>query len=495
MARFEAGDSTNADDTYQEHAGASAPPNAGRVVRGAVLAGKYRLELPLGQGGMAVVWSAYHLELEIPVAIKLLRGGHDPRLAQRLKLEARAAARIAHPAIVRVLDVATMEDGDPFIVMELLTGETLADALARGNVSALRVVQLLLPIVEGLALAHDHGVVHRDLKPENVLLAREGEHLQPKLLDFGIAKLAGAEPAIRLTKDGMTLGSPSYMSPEQARGEPVDHLSDVWSFCVLLYKAIGGKAPFRGATPRDTLDAILERDPPPLPLGAGVDGHLASIVLSGLQKAPAARPTSMRVLGQQLARWLLLHGVSVDACGAPLVTKWLDSDAPSTPRARTAPSPRSPSPASQPGMGNDVTTRELARVEPPKPTAQAIVARDGRLGVRKHRRWVLWALAGVLLAGGSLALTRPARLESGGPIALQPSSIRAAEAPFFAVDGHSVASEPSLAEPLAIGPYDASTPSRPPTAPTATPPTTTNGGSVVRPVKNQTRTARPALPF
>ena len=494
MARFEAGDSTNADDTYQEHAGASAPPSAGRLVRGAVLAGKYRLELPLGQGGMAVVWSAYHLELQIPVAIKLLRGGHDPRLAQRLKLEARAAARIAHPAIVRVLDVATTDDGDPFIVMELLTGETLADALARGNVSALRVVQLLLPIVEGLALVHADGVIHRDLKPENVLLATEGERLQPKLLDFGIAKLAGGEAAIRLTKDGMTLGSPSYMSPEQARGEPVDHLSDVWSFCVLLYKAVGGKAPFRGATPRDTLDAILEQDPPPLPLGAGVDDHLAGIVLGGLQKAPAARPASMRELGQQLARWLLLHGVSTDACGTPLVANWLDSDAPRTPRASTAVSPGTPSSRSLPAMGNDVTTRELTPVKPAKQCAQVVVGRDGRLNMRKHRRWLLWALAGVLLAGGSLALTRPARLEAGRPTAVAPSSIRAVESSVLAVGDDFAAPGVSLAEPRAKAPDETTKPTRSAVAPTATPQTVPNGAAVARPVKAP-RSKRPTLPF
>jgi serine/threonine-protein kinase len=464
-------------------------------VSGAVLAGKYRLELPLGEGGMAVVWSAYHLELDIPVAIKLLRSGHDPRLAQRLKVEARAAARIAHPAIVRVLDVATTEDGNPFIVMELLKGETLADALARGNMSALRVVQLLLPVVEGLALVHDHGVVHRDLKPENVLLATEGEQLQPKLLDFGIAKLAGGEPAIRLTKNGMTLGSPSYMSPEQARGEQVDHLSDIWSFCVLLYKAVGGKAPFRGATPRDTLDAILERDPPPLPLGSGVDGHLARIVLSGLQKAPAARPASMRTLGQQLARWLLLHGVSVDACGAPLLTKWLNSDVPPRPRASAAPPPRKSPPPSRPGMGNDVTTRELVRVAPPARSAEAVVARDRRSGVRKHRRWVLWAIAGVLLAGGSLALTRPGRPEAARLTALQPSSLGTVESPILTLRDDAAPSEPSLASAPAAPTREAGTPLRAALAASATPRTARTATSVAQTVKGPAPTARPTLPF
>lgn len=335
MTRSTADVSPDGESTLQDPAGPSTKPDPSRLASGSLLAGKYRLELPLGQGGMAVVWSAYHQELEMPVAIKLLRG-YDPSHARRLKLEARAAARLAHPAIVRTLDVATTEQGEPFIVMELLNGETLSSALLRGHVSALRAVQLLLPIAEALSFAHEHGVVHRDLKPENVFLAVEGDVLRPKLLDFGIAKLTDGAAAIRLTASGIALGSPSYMSPEQARGEEVDHLSDVWSFCVLLYKAIGGKAPFRGPSARDILEAILQHPAPPLPLGAGVDGHLAAIVLSGLHKDPAARPQSMRKLGQQLARWLLLHGVSLDASGAPLVERWL-SEVPAKPRASDAP--------------------------------------------------------------------------------------------------------------------------------------------------------------
>ncbi|HEX2874295.1 MAG TPA: serine/threonine-protein kinase [Polyangiaceae bacterium] len=407
MACTQVDASSNEDSTRQDPAGPSTARGPNGLVSGTVLAGKYRLELQLGAGGMAVVWSAYHLELETPVAIKLLRG-HDPSLAQRMKLEARASARLAHPAIVRVLDVAETDEGDPFIVMDLLSGETLASALGRGNVSALRAVQLLLPIADALAFAHEHGVVHRDLKPENVFLAVEGDVLQPKLLDFGIAKLTEASAAIRLTASGTTLGSPSYMSPEQARGDEVDHRSDVWSFCVLLYKAIGRRPPFRGATPQETIDAILKREPPPLPLGAGVDGHLARIVLSGLNKDAAARPASMRQLGQQLARWLLLHGVPVDACGTPLVAKWLSGEPSTRPRASDAPPPREPrSPPQRP-----VAAAERAQVAllaaPASPASQSSPssARRRRLPPLQSRRWVLWALAGVLSAGVCLGLTR-----------------------------------------------------------------------------------------
>ena len=128
--------SHDAERTREEGAGGPARPDARALERGAVLAGKYRLELQLGHGGMAVVWSAYHLELEQPVAVKLLRGGYDPRLARRLRREARAAARLVHPAIVRVFDIAATDEGTPFVVMELLTGETLAQLVARERVSA-----------------------------------------------------------------------------------------------------------------------------------------------------------------------------------------------------------------------------------------------------------------------------------------------------------------------------------------------------------------------
>ena len=290
---------------------------------------------------MAWVWSAYHLELQLPVAIKLLRTGNNgDRLAERLRLEARAAARLVHPSIVRVLDVAQTDAGEPFIVMELLTGENLAQLLARGRLQATRAVQLLLPIAEALVAAHESGVVHRDLKPDNVFISNEGQQLQPKLLDFGIAKLAFAS-ARKLTDKGVVLGSPHYMSPEQVRGDDVDFRSDIWSFCVVLYRAVTGLPPFTGASERATMDAVVGNQPPWQPL-INVDEQLARLVCWGLEKDPAQRPTDMRQLGRRLAEWLLIQGISEDACGAPLVGKWLTpSLRPANDVERTQPSRRS----------------------------------------------------------------------------------------------------------------------------------------------------------
>lgn len=293
---------------------------AGRWGRGSVLAGKYRLEMLLGEGGMACVWSAYHLGLELPVAVKLLRAGpKNEKIAKRLRLEARAAARLVHPSIVRVFDVAVADNGDPFIVMELLSGESLAQVLARGRLSSVRAVQLLLPIAEALAVAHAHGVVHRDLKPGNVFLSNEEQGIQPKLLDFGIAKMEYAS-LVKLTDKGTVLGSPNYMSPEQVRGDDVDFRTDIWSFCVVLYKALTGIAPFKASNAHAVMHEILQSEP--APIGSAVDDELARLVLAGLSKDPAQRPQCMRKLGAQLAQWLLSQGVTDDACGSRLTPTW-----------------------------------------------------------------------------------------------------------------------------------------------------------------------------
>jgi eukaryotic-like serine/threonine-protein kinase len=335
---------------------------------GSLLAGKYRLELLLGEGGMGSVWSAYNVELELPVALKLLKAGAPgDKLQERLRLEARAVARLIHPSIVRVLDVAATEQGAPFIVMELLQGETLTQTLSRGCLKPTKAVQLLLPIAEGLALAHAKGIVHRDVKPDNIFLAREEGQLQPKLLDFGIAKLEHAVLTHQLTERGITLGSPIYMSPEQARGDVVDPRSDVWSLCVVLYKAIAGRAPFKGKSQRRILDAILHEEPLPFPEEFSVDPKLAELICWGLSKDPEHRPGTVRELGRRLALWLIEQGEQEDATGAPLAARWLDPQ----PSDRTPP------------RSTEVTTERIVR--------------------RPRQPWVLMATIPIAIASAGLA--------------------------------------------------------------------------------------------
>jgi serine/threonine-protein kinase len=367
---------------------------------GSLLAGKYRLELLLGAGGMGHVWSAYNSELELPVAIKLLRTElRTASLAERLRLEARAAARLVHPSIVRVFDIAMTEDGEPFIVMELLTGESLAEVLSRGRLSGVRAVQLLLPIAEGLALAHARGIVHRDLKPDNVFLSNDSDQLQPKLLDFGIAKLLHATAlAEKLTVKGMLLGSPNYMSPEQARGDEVDYRSDIWSFCVVLYKAVMGASPFSGTDKHGMMEAIISREPTSLTFDASVDPQLARLIAWGLSKEPEQRPSSIRELGRQLARWLLAQGVSDDACGAPIAAKWISHVA--------EPSMRRPPPLvtrfDALPLARDTTLAARADAPHSAPTVAFVkTASPRRPSLR--RSWPLLAAAFMLLIAAGLA--------------------------------------------------------------------------------------------
>jgi serine/threonine-protein kinase len=299
----------------------------GRYAPGVILSGKYRLEAVLGEGGMGAVWRASNLLLELPVAIKLIRADLDrSSLRARLQVEARAAAKLGHPAIVRVFDVGESEFGDPFIVMELMHGETLAQMISQGRLSAARTVQLLLPIIDALALAHLGGIVHRDLKPDNLMIAREQQRIQPKILDFGIAKLTDPRDSDhKLTEVGMVVGSPDYMSPEQARGrDDVDAGSDIWAICVVLYEAVTGSTPFSASNYNALLRAIVEDAPKSLVEHAAGDQALWEIVKRGLAKNRADRQASMAELGQSLAGWLLSHGVFEDACGTSLESKWFN---------------------------------------------------------------------------------------------------------------------------------------------------------------------------
>jgi serine/threonine-protein kinase len=304
-------------------------------VPGYVIAGKYALEAELGEGGMGVVWRARNLALDAPVAIKLIRADMSrDMLGDRLLKEARAAARLGHPSIVRVFDVGETETRDPFLVMELLNGRSLNTILLEEPLSAVRVVQLLLPIADALSLAHSKGFVHRDLKPDNIFIAEDDGQVQPKLLDFGIVKTEQRDERSKLTQRGTVLGSPDYMSPEQARGQDdIDFRSDIWSFCVTLYQAVSSSLPFENPNYNALLRNIVES--PPIPLAPEeCDAVLWHIVERGLQKDRAARFRSMGELGRALADWLISHGIYQDACGKSLEAKW--GRMPSDPAGRSS---------------------------------------------------------------------------------------------------------------------------------------------------------------
>jgi eukaryotic-like serine/threonine-protein kinase len=302
-------------------------PIDGRYLPGEIVDGKYRLVRPLGRGGVGRVWVAHHLVLDVQVGLKIIHGDAEGGAHQgaRLLQEARAAARLGHPAIVRIFDFGETRHRDPFVAMELLSGETLADALGRqGRMPAIRAIQLMLPIADALAVAHAKGVVHRDVKPENIFLARdEAGRTQPKLLDFGIARV---ESNLELTLQGVVLGTPQYMSPEQARGDSgVDQRTDIWSFCVVLYELTAGCLPFSGENYNALLQAIIHQQPVSLSTLAAGDRELWQLLERGLQKEPSDRWETMRALGEALAGWLYERGVREDACAASLKTSWLES--------------------------------------------------------------------------------------------------------------------------------------------------------------------------
>jgi eukaryotic-like serine/threonine-protein kinase len=244
---------------------------------GQTLGGKYRLVRLLGQGGMGSVWHAEHLTLSSPVALKLIdpSTAKDPDTVQRFLREARTAAALRSPHVVQILDYGV--DGDtPYIAMELLDGESLAERLTRaGRLSTRETARMIQHVARAIGRAHEAGIVHRDLKPENVFIVKNDDEEVIKVLDFGIVKAnpaaLGGSAAPASTRTGTLLGTPYYMSPEQAAGEKsVDHRADIWALGVIAFKCLIGHLPFRG----DSVGKlILEICSQPLP----VPSHIGKV--------------------------------------------------------------------------------------------------------------------------------------------------------------------------------------------------------------------------
>jgi serine/threonine-protein kinase len=301
------------------------PPASDGYRAGDTIGGKYCLTSLLGQGGMGAVWLARNTMLDVDVAVKLIR--HEkatPAASARLLKEAQLTGRLSHPSIVRIFDFGETTAGDPFIVMELLQGETLAQLIERkGRLPPVRAVQVLLPVVSALQAAHKKGIVHRDLKPDNVFLEEQPTGITPKVVDFGIAKLQLEDEDRSLTQTGAVLGSPDYMSPEQARGRTnIDERTDVWGLSVVLYEAVTGIAPFQGVNYNALLSAIIEDDPTPITELGVRDSELWAILRRGLAKKPEERWHTAQELGRTLVDWLRTQEVTTDITGATLSDDW-----------------------------------------------------------------------------------------------------------------------------------------------------------------------------
>jgi serine/threonine protein kinase len=276
-------------------------------MQGQIIQNRYRLARLIGKGGMGSVWLAEHLSLHTPVAIKLIdsEAAKNPNARARFEREAQVAARIRSAHVVKVLDHGVTDDGQPYIAMECLAGESLRERLtARGRLSPAETGKVVSHVGRALARAHEAGLVHRDLKPENIFVAREDDEEIVKILDFGVAKVADslAVSGMDPTRTGALLGTPYYMSPEQAQGlKSVDFRSDLWSLAVVVFECLTGKRPFTAPALGPLIGKILGA---PLPVlsqaapDARLPAELDAWMAHALSRDPAARFGSAKELAE-----------------------------------------------------------------------------------------------------------------------------------------------------------------------------------------------------
>ncbi len=329
-------------------------PNADPLV-GQVVDGRYEVLSLLGEGGTGSVYEVRHTTLGRKFALKVLRAdiAQDTTAVTRFMQEAKAAAAIGHPNIVAVSDFgevqvdrsAPLSSKVPYFVMELLSGNTLANLLRADLIlSPDRTAAIALQCALALSAAHEAGVIHRDLKPDNIYLVRSGDREFAKLLDFGLAKIAGAS---RLTRQGIVFGTPHYMSPEQALGQPVDHRTDIYALGVILYECLTGRVPFEADSFKGVMDMHISGVPVPLEQRVQDPsrlGPLGEIVMRCLEKNPADRFATMAEVASALEEALpMIPGPDGDAA-MPQRLEGQGAGGPGRP-SKVAPASTEPKPA------------------------------------------------------------------------------------------------------------------------------------------------------
>jgi len=265
--------------------------------KGTTFAGKYKILGELGRGGMGIVYKAEDSKLKRTVALKFLPPELtlDPEARERFIQEAQAASAFDHPNICTIHEIEETEAGQMYIAMACYEGESLKEKMAKGPMKIEEASDIAIQIAQGLAKAHQKGIVHRDIKPANIMITNDGE---AKIVDFGLAKLARQ---LKLTRAGTTIGTAAYMSPEQARGEAVDHRTDIWSLGVVLYEMLTGQLPFKGDELQGTIYSILNKTPEPLSaLRPDIPRPIQQVVARALEKDPARRYQNTQGLIQDL---------------------------------------------------------------------------------------------------------------------------------------------------------------------------------------------------
>jgi eukaryotic-like serine/threonine-protein kinase len=373
----------------------SVSPSSMPFAPGTVLAGKYRVERLLGEGGMGWVVVATHLQLEQRVALKFMHASHatgSPDAVGRFLREARAAARIQSEHVARVSDFGTLDNGSPYLVMEYLEGQDLDGLLqARGALPIALAIDYAIQACEGLAEAHAAGIVHRDLKPANLFLARRSDgSVRVKLLDFGISKLTptpGSLGDVGMTSTQALMGSPLYMAPEQMRSsKSVDKRADIWSMGVILYEMLGGRAPFDADTLPEVCARIMAEAPSPLrEAGSSVPAELEAVVMRCLEKDSKERFQDVAALAKALASF----GTQDDNAAADRIARVVRGRDASSPNVEPVPS------------GKDAITVATSQIV----QTAASFGTAAPAGAPRRTPMVHLALGGTLLAIAAIAVT------------------------------------------------------------------------------------------
>ncbi len=421
---------------------------------GHCIAGRYRLVRLLGRGGMGEVWQARNESVGRDFALKVLtaREGREGD-RKRLLREARAAGQLRHPNIVEIFDAAVDEQVGPYLVMELLEGCSLARALQGRSALPLGLTLSVGRTIAGaLHVAHETGVTHRDLKPANIFVHRGREGVVLKLVDFGISKMHAVDEE-QLTIEGMVLGSPLTMSPEQAVGRSdVDRRTDLWSLGALLYRMVTGRFPFRGATPGALLRAIVVDDPAPVrTLARDVPDALADLIERCLRKEPNERPATAQEIERTLATIAERAGIAVegvDALHGAADETTLDAS-----------------------LDASLDGKSLSRTEETPAMLPAIEAAPSRRN-RPRRGALLVAVGLVMVTTMAFFIVRAGRSQ---PMTVRRAALAIASAPARTAvplpsESPSTSSVPLVAPPRVVKPLPPHPKAKPPPPPVASPP-------------------------